>query len=183
MTATDTVGLIIAGAIGAGGAVTAQIIASVVTGLKDTKRFNWEREKQEREWKNHEREQFLAHKQQLYAEYLVVAEALIESAHYKVEYGKRPDDEVLTKMRRLGNLRSNISLIAPERVRDTLVESHDELMKVLPEARKDHLSTEQRREAVTKAMDAWWNANRAMRADLLGEEGSEAEAPPKDNRP
>lgn len=56
---SDTPGLVIAGVIGAGASIVTQVIASVVAGKREKRRFAWERDTQDREWQKQERDRFL----------------------------------------------------------------------------------------------------------------------------
>jgi hypothetical protein len=60
-------------AIGAGGAVPAQIVASIFTARRETDRLKWDKQRQDTEWELQKDERFLALKQDLYANFAAVA--------------------------------------------------------------------------------------------------------------
>jgi hypothetical protein len=78
---SDTSGLIIAGIIGGGAAIITQIIASWVTGKRENKRFDWEREQQDRTWERQERERFIDLKRELYCNFSFEVSKLMASIH------------------------------------------------------------------------------------------------------
>ena len=54
-----TAAAIIGAAIGAGGAITAQITTAIATARRERSRLAWEKERQDREWKLREEERWL----------------------------------------------------------------------------------------------------------------------------
>lgn len=111
--------MVIAGVIGAAAAIITQIIASVVTGKRENKRFKWEREKQDRDWKMQERERFLEQKQLLYSQYSYLADQFLFYIHVGID-----SEENRPKPQELERLRANIDLIAP----DAVSEATDEVV-------------------------------------------------------
>lgn len=174
MAASDAVPVIIGAAIGAGGAVLAQITAQVFSGRRDARRLQWEQDRQEREWDDHRGERFLDLKRELYSDYLAHAEEFMSFIS--------PDDNPLGFPERehpdageLHRIRVNIGLIAPQDVSKQANAATFLLLSatryVTPtgagadeEARAHYYSR-----FAGGARDALAKTRRAMRADLRGE--------------
>jgi hypothetical protein len=129
---SDTAGLIIAGIIGAGGAVVTQIIASVVSGKRDAKRFGWERWKQEREWEIQASERFLNLKQQLYSDFIRVVDQYIFAVIRVINNPDSHEAELtrLPRPRELQQIHANIELIASAGVQEVVSDCYTAILQV-----------------------------------------------------
>lgn len=171
--------LIAAAAIGAGGAVAAQIISSVVTGRRDTKRFDWERQRQERDWKIHESDRFMTHKQELYSRYLSITyDPIMDTVQLtRQEYADGPDWHQLVPeyvgplQTEIDKLRWDIRLVGSPTVAERVEFSNASLLIAISEAGWPSRHTiERRHEFADNALRAWQQVSDAMRADLRGDD-------------
>jgi hypothetical protein len=175
VTVSDTSGLIIAGIIGAGGAIVTQIISSIVTGKRDTRRFNWEREKQEREWETHERERFLDLKRELYSNFAFQVGNLMGHTH-ALNYPSDVTQPARVDMEELRKLQWNIDLIAPEELATSVSDSLGDLIAADQTAASDHITHDRKVRDADAAESKWWATYTLLREDLLG---SEPQAAPR----
>jgi hypothetical protein len=168
---SDVAPVIIGAAIGAGGAVLAQITASVFSGRRDTRRLRWEQETKRRDWEMHSAERFLDLKRELYSDYLAQANEFVSYINRINDPPGLPRPE-LPDIEKLHRIRANIELIAPREVSIKVDMAGIQLIGAVwaltpASARTD--PDEGAKEAV-EAKQALTAARRAMRADLGGEE-------------
>lgn len=162
---------IIAAAIGASGAVTAQITTAIATAKRERSRLEWEKERQDREWKIHEEERWLAEKQQLYAtfgasvnEFLSYINARVyKTGHDIIPLPEQPDFEELNR------IRSNIDLMAPEEVSRLAGQCAISLMAAVYKLNANEVPSDEIKDHAVKAISPWWDVYYAMRRDLHGE--------------
>jgi hypothetical protein len=169
MGTSETGVLIAAAAIGAGGAVMAQIVSAVITGHRDTKRFQWEQETKDRELEMQKAERFLNQKQELYSSYGSLIEECMNytSRHIEPTQGLRPPE--LPDIRALQKARSNIQLIAPDEVSRPVIMAYACVVGALWSSTSEHLSQQRRQTEADAGVRVWSQAFEAMRADLQGE--------------
>ena len=110
---TATVALLGA-AIGAGGAVAAQSVASYFSSRHDTKRLNWERHTQETEWANQKAGRFLDQKREAYSNYAAMVDAYLAYIGKNMGETDIEGTPELPDITKFGNLLMTIELIAPE---------------------------------------------------------------------
>jgi hypothetical protein len=169
MAASDTGALVAAAAIGAGGAVSAQVISAVVTARKATKQFNWERYKQERDWKMREDERFLSLKQELYSNYDLQITNFLTYIDRLINPLPGLDEPQSPDFLALQRLKSNIDLVAAEEVWRPVDMAYVSVDGAVSSARSHRTSYENRKEEAAQGTKAWLRALEAMRADLRGE--------------
>ena len=164
---SNTVLVLLGAGIGAGGAVAAQVIASIFTARHDTKRFRWERQAKETEWANQKAERFLAQKQQLYSDYAVLVNRFLD--YIGRNLGELPKPVTRPDAEELDRITASVEMIAPARlgmhaslVRSMMLNSAD---------KSDDLSLTE-----DQADEVWQNAEASsrgcidlMREDLTGE--------------
>jgi hypothetical protein len=183
MSASDTVPVIVGAAIGAGGAVIAQVTSAVFTARRETARLIWEKERQAREWKMREDERFLHLKQELYASYAVLAHRFWITAENLVDYHdeKQPESQKpeMPDWNELERLESTVRLLAPKEVSEAVADNYSKVLEAVECA--DNLykekSTKAKMQYANRALDAWWVMYRAMRADLHGPQGRSNQTP------
>ncbi len=181
MAASDTLGLIVAGAIGAGGAVAAQIISSVVTSRKDSKRFdwerderkkdrNWEREKQEREWKMQEAERFLDIKREMYGRLNRVVRNLISYIYRPLDPPEvaRQIPIEFPNLEELDIIRNTLDLICEDDLAHLINMSIIKLLGTQSITGDEELPRKQREQEADEAREMWFQAFQAMKQDLAG---------------
>ena len=171
MAASDAVPVLIGAAIGAGGAVLAQITAQVFSGRRDTRRLGWEQDRQDREWEIRRAERFLDLKRELYSAYLTQADEFVSFISRADDPPGLPRPE-LPDPGEIRRLRANIRLIAPRDVYlkvDMAALGLIGAVWTLSSASTDPDREEGRKQGA-EARQALTAAERAMRADLRGEE-------------
>jgi hypothetical protein len=144
MPASDAVPVIIGAAIGAGGAVIAQVTSAVFTARRETERLTWEKERQAREWKVRESERFLSHKQELYSRYLSMTyQPIMDTLQLTgKEYAIGEDWHALVPEftesfeSELNSLRWNIRLLGAPVVFERIEYSHVTLILALLQAKR-----------------------------------------------
>ena len=175
MAASDAVPVIVGAAIGAGGAVIAQITAAVFTARRERRQLDWDKERQAREWKMREDERFLSLKQDLYTSYSVLTDQFWMAADKLVSYDGKDGSEKpkIPDWNELERLERNIQLIGPSEVSDAATDCYAKLLEAVEsgENRYKDKSKETKGRNARKALEAWWTMNRAMRADLHGPQG------------
>jgi hypothetical protein len=171
MTAPEAVPIIVGAAIGAGGAVAAQITVSIFAGRRETKRLNWERERQDLDWQIREAERFLSVRQDLYGQYVDLANRFLSHARQvnRDEEGRDPKEVEWPDVRELRRLRWTIELLGSPLVQDRVGESYTALLTAVDAAER-RMPDETREETMGQAQDAWRAVTRAMRADLHGDQ-------------
>jgi len=166
-----TTAAIIGAAIGAGGAVTAQITTAIAAARRERSRLEWEKECQDREWKAHEKERWMAEKQQLYSTYGTAVHELLSFINAKIvktnsaalEPPKQPDLEALNR------INANIELMAPEEVATPALRCASQLMMMVYWINaKYNMPTDQLKELADTVTRNWWDVHYAMRSDLHG---------------
>ena len=179
MAASDAVPVIIGAAIGAGGAVIAQVTSAVFTARREAARLKWEKERQGREWKLREAERFMSIKQELYSRYISILYRPITDtmALTRSEYATQPDWPKLVPkyvgslQEEIDNLRWNIRLLGSPVVAERVEFSNAALLVATSTAgRPDEHTIEERHEFADQALRAWQQVRDAMRADLRGDE-------------
>jgi hypothetical protein len=165
---SDTSGLIIAGIIGGGAAIITQIIASWVTGKRENKRFDWEREQQDRTWERQERERFIDLKRELYCNFSFEVSKLMASIHMLTTPTWRSSDRV--DLKEIRRLQWNIDMIAPKELGASIGESLTALFLAQQTAASAEVGQEVKAQAEESAERSWWDTYGLMRADLLGPE-------------
>lgn len=154
MAASDAVPIIFGAAIGAGGAVAAQITASIFTSRS-------ERTRQQREREIRKNERLFALKQETYGSFTFLAHLFLNHQ----EHATLSHEPELSDLNELSKLVGLMQLYAPEEVwlSARLCEGAIEIMwnfwaksSPCPEEVTNH------------AVDTFVNTNKAMRTDLLG---------------
>ncbi len=175
MAASDAVPVIVGAAIGAGGAVIAQITSAVFTSRRERRQLDWNKERQAREWKMREDERFLSLKQELYTSYSVLANQFWATADSLTSYDGKDESEKpkIPDWDELERLERNIQLIAPEEVSGPTTDCFAKLLEAVESGENKYKDKSQatKQKAAHKALEAWWIMNRAMRADLHGPQG------------
>ena len=171
MAASEVAPVVIGAAIGAGGAVLAQVVTSVFTGRRETQRLEWERGRQDREWEIRRAERFLDLKRELYSDFLAQAGEFVSFITRAEDPPGSPQPE-LPSPGKLHQLRANIRLIAPQ---DVYVKADVAALALIGAAwalTPTGASTdlEEARKEAASAQQALTGARRAMRHDLRGEE-------------
>jgi len=165
MAASDTAGLVIAGIIGAGGAIITQIVGSVVGGRREKTRLSWEREQEDRAWERRKAERFLDLKRELYSEFGALSG---EWAHFlgpKLE-GRLPEHLNEAPLQRV---MANIDLIAPREVSMKVGLAGSQLFGAVHEVFSVHSTRQDVANHSADARLSWVAASKAMRADLQGD--------------
>ncbi len=173
MATSDAVPVIIGAAIGAAGAVIAQIISALFTAKREHSQLDWERKRQEREWEMRKEERFLSPKQEAYSSIMLVANTYLTYIHYAVDYAHSEPDEprpTVPYLQEMLRLRSNIEIIAPKKVSDPVREAVVKLIEAKDVSDSPNLSLERIEEEANEAESKWLEAYHAIRADLHGEE-------------
>jgi hypothetical protein len=181
MAASDAAPLLLgAAAIGAGGAVLAQVVTSAFTGRREARRLEWERGRQDREWEIRRAERFLDLKRELYSDYLAHADEWVSFIIWAEDPSELPQPE-RPDPGKLHRDRANIRLVAP---RDVYVEADTAALGLIgaawelstvgrptdPSGGIDPIGDMRRARAqAAEARQALTKARRAMRADLRGE--------------
>jgi hypothetical protein len=179
MATSDALPVIIGAAIGAGGAVIAQITSAVFTSRRETARLTWEKERQAHEWKLREAERFMSIKQELYSRYISLTyRPIMETMELtRKEYATQPDWHKLVPeyvgplQDEIDNLRWNIRLLGSPVVADCVEVSNVTILTAILEAGWPTGHTiERRHEDADRALRAWQEVSKAMHADLRGDE-------------
>jgi hypothetical protein len=165
-TPTDTPGLIIAGIIGAGAAIIAQIIASIVTSRRDKQRFDWERDRQNYDWKMHERERFLDLKRDLYSNLSFEISKLMAYTHAR-NYPDLRENLAPVSLEDIRKLQWNIDLLAPEALAKSVSGSVIGQVHAYETAGLEHVGHDRKVEIADEAEREWWKTYDLMRKDLL----------------
>ena len=166
MAISDTVAVLIGAVIGAGGAVLAQITASIFSGRHDTKRLEWEQAKEAREWDRRRAERFLDLKRELYSDFGAQASRW-SSFISRAQDLPRPE---LPEVEKLHRVMSNIELIAPPAVNVRVRMAGVELIGAVFGTFASDMTPEQIKEEGSKASSSLARAKSAMRTDLRGDE-------------
>jgi hypothetical protein len=148
--------------------VTAQIVASIFTVHREDRRLLWERERQDRDWEIRDAERFLSVKQDIYSQYVHLANRFVLYADWLRKErlkGNTAEVEPL-EWDELSRLRWNIMLLAPQPVQDYVNKSYDRIYSAV-HAVEQSKSREGRLTTVRAARNAQQEVTEAMRADLL----------------
>jgi hypothetical protein len=181
MITPTTLPILIAAAIGAGGAVIAQVIAAFFTARREAARLVWEESKQEHDWRLRETDRLLAAKQTLYSRYIsLLYRPVMDTVQLmRKEYVNEPDWHNLipaysgSLAEEIDDLRWNVRLVGSPIVAEHVEFSNATLLVAVSEAgRPDRSSLEKRREFAGQALDAWRQVSEAMRADLRGDDAA-----------
>jgi hypothetical protein len=162
---------IIAAAIGAGGAVAAQITTAMATARRERSRLEWEKERQDREWRIREEERFLAVKQELYTSYRVAADEFLTYINAVLGYDEvrgRPVPNV-PDLEPFKRVKSNIELIAPEEVSRAANFCYIRIVNAIWTIDLSDRTTDMIKKDLDTAIAAWSEAYHAIRRDLHGE--------------
>jgi hypothetical protein len=108
MAANETAAALIGAGIGAGGAVLAQVVASIFTGRRDTERLRWEQARQDREERLRREERFIELKRELYGRYLTMVNKIWD---FVVTVPR--DKSAIPDMLELQRIQTDLDLIAP----------------------------------------------------------------------
>jgi len=179
--ASDAVPVIVGAAIGAGGAVLAQITASVFNARREREQLDWEKQRQGREWELHRLERFQDLKQDLYASYSLIA-CQFSSYNGRVMLERKINQSDSPKLKppdlgELSKLGATIELMASKGVSRPVREYNDRQLDFVLLAANPSSPLEKLQQESYKASAAWEAAHRAMRADLhLEEVSTEAES-------
>ena len=159
---------IIAAAIGAGGAVAAQVTTAVATAKRERSRLAWEKDRQDREWKLREEERWLSEKRELYASF---GAAVNEFLTYISMWLNAPDlsQPELPDREALDRIKSNIELMAPEEVYRSANFCVASIMTAVWYVRIGGVSEDELKGYYEAASSAWRNVHQVMRRDLLGD--------------
>ena len=168
--------VLIGAALGAGGAVFAQVIAALFTARREAARLAWEQHKQERDWKLHESDRFLSLKQELYSRYISLTYTPIADTveltrkEYVTspEWHKRVPDYAGPSYDEINHLRWSIRLLGSPIVSERV--EYSALVATAEAGRPDRTTIEKRHEFALIALKAWQQVSDAMRADLRGDE-------------
>ncbi|MET3974050.1 hypothetical protein [Cellulosimicrobium sp. 4261] len=165
-----------AAALGASGAIAAQVVAATFTARREARRLRWDQERHEEESRRARAQQFAADKRELYGRYLRLSYPQIAAA---IEYTRSdpPPEGVFLRARRfvdiepeLEQLRWDISLLGAPRVIQAVELSHALLVIVMLQiAAQEEWPREKRHATAREALSRWGEARRAMRADLAGD--------------
>lgn len=166
MAASDTATLIIVGVIGAGGAIVAQIIASIVTSRRDKQRFDWERDRQNYDWKMHERERFLDLKRDLYSSLSFEVGKLMDYTKAR-NYADLRENMAPVSLEDIRKLQWNIVLLAPEALAKSVSGSVTGLVNAYETAGLEHVGHDRMVEIADEAEREWWKSYTLLREDLL----------------
>ena len=181
MTTPATLPILLAAAIGAGGAVVAQVIAALFTARREAARLEWEKSKQEHDWKLRETDRLLAAKQALYSRYIsllyrpVMDTVQLTRKEYasEVNWHDLVPAYVGSLADEIDDLRWNVRLVGSPIVAERVEFSNAALLVAVSEAgRPDRTSLEKRREFAERALAAWRQVSEAMRADLRGDDAA-----------
>jgi hypothetical protein len=193
MTTSDTIPVIIGAAIGAGGAVIAQVVSSLFTARRERGQLDWERNRQEHEWKMRKEERFLILKQEAYGSVMLMANTFLTYIYYAIDYARSEPVEprpTLPNLQEMLRHRSNIEIIAPKVVSDPVRIAVIKLIEVKGVSDSPQLSRERIKKEADEAESKWREAYRAMRADLHGGDerfsqagAKELDLPPDDEPP
>lgn len=137
MPASDAIPVIVGAAIGAGGAVIAQVTSAIFTARRETARLEWEKRRQERDWQMHEDERFMHLKQELYTSYSVLADQFWVTAEKLIEYTEGRAESEKPKIPdwdELDKLGWGIQLIAPKEVSDATMKCSLKLLEAVESA-------------------------------------------------
>jgi hypothetical protein len=185
---SDAVPVIIGAAIGASGAVLAQITVSIFNGRRESRRLRWEKDRQEREWELRRAERFLDLKRELYSDFIAHADEAVLFIAWTDELGAppRPEEPDIGKLERI---QANIKLIAPRDVSIRVEKAGARLSREVWALNPDYepRGPDKDKEQFAAANRALAEAERVMRADLRGEEdrafGARLEQVPPDRPP
>lgn len=173
--ASDAVPVVIGAAIGAGGAVIAQVASAVFTARRESTRLKWEQQRQAREWKLREAERFIDTKRELYSNFLGQADRFLQ--YTLTLLMRRPEenpflgpDPQLPDIDSFYRVQSNIDLIAPAEVSTAVSDALVALVSSAWSVKSTHLSEDRIYRNADKAKKALAKARDAMRADLQGHE-------------
>jgi hypothetical protein len=157
----ETAAALIGAGIGAGGAVLAQVTASIFSGRRDTKRFLWDQDKDLRAEKERQNVRFLELKHELYSEF---SSQTAELAEYLLNRKTLSNSaKILASAATL----NRITLVAPTEVAAICTATFTRLLNCI------NARTRERVEMETKAAMACRRlAFEAMKTDLLGNEFS-----------
>lgn len=164
---------VMAAAMGAGGAVLAQLIGSAFTARRESKRLEWEKSAKQQEWSQQQAQRFLDQKRDLYGQYLGLTYKLGKDVSPKLEeegrtgryqalnvsFSDHADD--------LDAFRWTLNLIAPVQVRESIELTYVHVVLAhLVYYRPDKYSRQHRERTAASAMSAWHDMHSLMRADL-----------------
>jgi hypothetical protein len=170
---------LVSAAVGATGAITAQVVGEIFNGRRERRRLNWENKRHTEDSTFARAQRFEDAKRELYSEYLRVTYPSITAAQRFAEGQTYP--EVVRKIRsfdpefesQLESLRWEISLIGDRRAAGAVELSYVYLVLVLLQvALDDEWTPEHRQKTAHQAFSAWMTARDAMRADLAGDEAA-----------
>lgn len=164
---------LMAAAMGAGGAVLAQIIGSAFTARRESKRLEWEKSAKQQEWGHERAQRFLDQKRDLYGQYLGLTYKLGNDVSPKLEEEERTGQyrtlnaSFSDHVDDLDALRWTLNLIAPAQVRGSIELTYVHVVLAhLVYYRPDKYSKQHRKRTATSAMSAWHDMHSLMRADL-----------------
>ncbi len=172
MTASDTVPVVVAAAIGAGGvvggAVITQITWVVFTARRERTRLDWDTDRQEREWKMRKEERFLHLKQELYSNFIRVVDQYLLAVSSVISDPDKYEDEfkLLPSPRELQRIDANIQLIAPSDVQDAATYCYMAILEVALHVKR---MNDDVRPLAVKAQRARSDVQLAFERDLQGE--------------
>ncbi|MEZ4491683.1 MAG: hypothetical protein R3C29_00025 [Dehalococcoidia bacterium] len=168
-----------AAAIGAGGAVIAQVVTSGFTARRENRRLDWEKSRQEREWGLREAERFLETKREMYSRYIALTyKPMMDTVSLvRGEYADAPGWEsrvpqysgpVYDEVERL---RFDIRLLGSPVVFERCRYLNATILVATRRALGPDLQPlERRRSPPTRLCEAWQEVSDIMRADLKGDE-------------
>jgi hypothetical protein len=171
MSVSSAVPVVVGALIGAGGAVAAQIVASIFTAHREDRRLNWEQERQDRDWKIRGAERFLSVKQDIYSRYIHLANQFVLYAD-RLRKERVEDDSAEAEpleWDELSRLRWNIVLLGSPPVQEYVKKSYDRIFSAVRAAEQSK-SREGRLKTVRAARIAQREVTEAMRADLLDDQ-------------
>jgi hypothetical protein len=161
---------IIAAAIGAGGAVAAQITTAIATAKRERSRLEWEKDRQDREWKVREEERFLAVKQDLYTSYGVAANEFLSYINGVLGINEVPGKPTVEPdLESFKRIKSNIELMAPEEVSRPVNFCYIHIVNAIWTINLSDRTNDMIKKDLDMAVAAWWDAYYAMRRDLHGQ--------------
>ncbi|MHA6628351.1 hypothetical protein ACU61A_23180 [Pseudonocardia sichuanensis] len=179
MITPTTLPILIGAAIGAGGAIFAQVIAALFTARREAARLAWDKSKQDRDWKLRDADRLLAAKQTLYSRYIsLLYRPVMDTVQLtRKEYATTPNWHDLVPAYvgpladEIDDLRWNIRLVGSPVVAERVEYSNAALLVAVSEAgRPDRSSLDKRHELAARALTAWRQVSEAMRADIRGDD-------------
>jgi hypothetical protein len=161
-------------AIGAGGAVIAQALASAFNGRQEARRLAWDQAKQQREEMTRRIELFLDAKRSLYGNFLAIASEAIAYLTEKISAKESGSSLEMPNLKRFGQVQEEIELLADPIVSNPVKRAGYCLALLMRNLEPDspiiyvyeEIGEEEFDNTYDEAMDNLSKAQAAMKADL-----------------